>query len=41
MGWAREILGPNVPISGNIPPAILFGSKAQIENAVQECIDKV
>ncbi len=40
MGWAREILGPNVPISGNIVLAILFGSKAQIEKAVRECIDK-
>jgi len=40
MGRAREILGPNVPISGNIVPAILFGSKAQIEKAVRECIDK-
>jgi uroporphyrinogen decarboxylase len=40
MGRAREILGPNLPISGNIDPAILFGSKAQIEQAVRECIDK-
>jgi uroporphyrinogen decarboxylase len=37
---ARKILGPDVPISGNIDPTILFGSKEQIEQAVRDCIDK-
>eukprot|EP00592_Proboscia_alata_P022388 CAMPEP_0194411712 /NCGR_PEP_ID=MMETSP0176-20130528/9974_1 /TAXON_ID=216777 /ORGANISM="Proboscia alata, Strain PI-D3" /LENGTH=288 /DNA_ID=CAMNT_0039213921 /DNA_START=422 /DNA_END=1285 /DNA_ORIENTATION=- len=36
---AREILGPEIPISGNIDPTVLFGSKEQIEAAVRECID--
>jgi len=37
---ARRILGPEVPISGNIDPTILFGTKEQIEQAVRDCIDK-
>jgi uroporphyrinogen decarboxylase len=37
---ARQILGPNMPISGNIDPTILFGTKAQIEQSVRDCIDK-
>lgn len=37
---ARNILGPNVPVSGNVDPTILFGSKTQIEQAVRDCIDK-
>jgi len=40
MAEARQILGPDVPISGNIDPTILFGSKEQIEQAVRDCIDK-
>ena len=40
MAHAREILGPDVPISGNIDPTILFGTKEQIEQAVRDCIDK-
>lgn len=40
MATAREILGPDVAISGNIDPRILFGTKEQIEQAVRECIDK-
>jgi uroporphyrinogen decarboxylase len=40
MAEARQILGPNVPISGNVDPTILFGSQAQIEAAVRDCIDK-
>jgi uroporphyrinogen decarboxylase len=40
MKQAREILGPDVPISGNIDPTILFGSKEQIERAVRDCIDR-
>ena len=31
MAAARQILGPDVPISGNIDPRILFGSKEQVE----------
>lgn len=37
---AREILGPDVAISGNIDPTVLFGSKMQIEQAVRDCIDR-
>lgn len=40
MKQAREILGPDIPISGNIDPTILFGTKQQIEQAVRDCIDK-
>ncbi|KAL7463898.1 hypothetical protein ACHAXS_004251, partial [Conticribra weissflogii] len=40
MAQARKILGPDVPISGNIDPTILFGTKEQIEQAVRDCIDK-
>jgi uroporphyrinogen decarboxylase len=40
MATARNALGPDVPISGNLDPTILFGTKSQIEEAVRECIDK-
>lgn len=40
MAEARRILGPDIPISGNVDPTILFGTKEQIEQAVRECIDK-
>ncbi len=40
MAQAREILGPDVAISGNLDPTILFGTKEQIEQAVRDCIDK-
>jgi len=40
MAEARRILGPDIPISGNIDPTILFGSKEQIEQAVRDTIDK-
>ncbi|OEU14972.1 Uroporphyrinogen decarboxylase [Fragilariopsis cylindrus CCMP1102] len=40
IGEARKILGPDIPISGNIDPTILFGSKEQIEQSVRDCIDK-
>jgi len=40
MAQARAILGPDVPISGNIDPTILFGTKEQIEQAVRDVIDK-
>jgi len=39
MKTAREILGPDVAISGNLDPTVLFGSKEQIEEAVRDCID--
>ena len=39
MKEAREILGPDIPISGNLDPTVLFGTKEQIEQAVRECID--
>lgn len=40
MAQARDILGPDIAISGNLDPTILFGSKEQIEEAVRDCIDK-
>jgi len=40
MAEARKILGPDVAISGNLDPTVLFGSKEQIEQAVRDCIDK-
>jgi uroporphyrinogen decarboxylase len=41
MEQARTILGPNIPISGNVDPSILkFGTQQQIEQAVRDCIDK-
>ena len=41
MDQARKILGPDMPISGNIDPAILkFGNQSQIEQAVRDCIDQ-
>lgn len=40
MAQARKILGPDVPVSGNLDPSILFGTKEQIEQSVRECIDK-
>ena len=33
-------IGPDILISGNIDPTVLFGSKKQIKKAVRECIDK-
>jgi len=40
IGEARKILGDDIPISGNVDPTILFGSKQQIEESVRNCIDK-
>jgi uroporphyrinogen decarboxylase len=40
MAVARQTLGPDVPISGNIDPTVLFGTKEQVEQAVRDCIDK-
>ena len=40
MAEARAILGHDVPISGNIDPTVLFGTKEQIEQAVRDVIDK-
>eukprot|EP00567_Pseudictyota_dubia_P006474 CAMPEP_0197441406 /NCGR_PEP_ID=MMETSP1175-20131217/7674_1 /TAXON_ID=1003142 /ORGANISM="Triceratium dubium, Strain CCMP147" /LENGTH=420 /DNA_ID=CAMNT_0042971669 /DNA_START=100 /DNA_END=1362 /DNA_ORIENTATION=+ len=40
MAEARKILGEDIPVSGNIDPTILFGTKEQIEQAVRDCIDK-
>jgi len=37
---ARKILGPEIPVSGNLDPTVLFGTKEQIEQAVRDCIDK-
>jgi uroporphyrinogen decarboxylase len=40
MATARKALGKDIPISGNLDPTILFGTKSQIEEAVRDCIDK-
>jgi uroporphyrinogen decarboxylase len=40
MAQARQILGPEIPISGNLDPTVLFGTKQQVEEAVRDCIDK-
>ena len=40
MAQARQTLGPDVPVSGNLDPTVLFGSKEQIEQAVRDCIDE-
>eukprot|EP00747_Dinoflagellata_sp_TGD_P221366 gnl/TRDRNA2_/TRDRNA2_93208_c0_seq1.p1 gnl/TRDRNA2_/TRDRNA2_93208_c0~~gnl/TRDRNA2_/TRDRNA2_93208_c0_seq1.p1 ORF type:complete len:304 (-),score=43.74 gnl/TRDRNA2_/TRDRNA2_93208_c0_seq1:71-982(-) len=40
MKQAREILGPDVAVSGNVDPRVLFGTKEQIEQAVRDCIDQ-
>ena len=40
MTEARKILGPDVPVSGNLDPTVLFGTKEQVEQAVRDCIDK-
>ena len=40
MGTARDVLGQDVPVSGNLDPTVLFGTKEQVEQAVRECIDK-
>ena len=40
MATARDILGPDVPVSGNLDPTVLFGTKEQVEQAVRDCIDK-
>ena len=40
MAEARKILGPNIPVSGNLDPRVLFGTKEQVEQAVRDCIDK-
>ncbi|KAL7524112.1 hypothetical protein ACHAWF_000817 [Thalassiosira exigua] len=40
MAVARKILGPDVPISGNVDPTVLFGTEEQVRSAVRECIDK-
>ena len=37
---AREILGPDISISGNIDLTVLFRSREQIKTALWECIDK-
>jgi uroporphyrinogen-III decarboxylase len=40
LSQARTILGPDVPVSGNLDPTVLFGSQEQIEQAVRDCIDQ-
>jgi len=40
MAQARNSLGHDIAISGNLDPTILFGTKEQIEEAVRDCIDK-
>lgn len=40
MAQARQRLGSDVAVSGNLDPTVLFGTKEQIEAAVRDCIDK-
>lgn len=40
MAVAREILGKNIPISGNVDPGVLFGTEQQVREAVRECVKK-
>lgn len=40
MADARQRLGPNVAVQGNVDPVVLFGSQAAIEAAVADCIAK-
>lgn len=40
METARQTLGDDIAVSGNLDPTILFGTKEQIEQAVRDCIDK-
>jgi len=37
---ARDILGPEQTVQGNIDPTVLFGSEAQITASVRECVRK-
>lgn len=39
MASARQQLGPDTVIQGNIDPMVLFGSEGTIRKAVRECID--
>jgi len=40
MKQARDVLGWNVPVSGNVDPMILLGSEQDISSAVKNCIEK-
>ena len=40
MAVARETLGKEIPISGNVDPGVLFGTEQQIREAVRECVKK-
>jgi len=40
MSAAREILGAERAVQGNIDPTVLFGSETQITAAVRECVRK-
>jgi len=40
MKQARDTLGWDVPISGNVDPMVLLGTENDIKNAVTECISK-
>merc|ERR1719316_2606358 len=40
LAHARQVLGPDRLVQGNIDPTVLMGSEAQIHAAVQECIRK-
>merc|ERR1719445_35644 len=40
LAQARQVLGPDRLVQGNIDPTVLMGSEAQIHAAVQECIRK-
>jgi len=40
MAEARRILGPGVPISGNVDPLVLMGPEEKIRESVRDCIRK-
>lgn len=40
MKSAREAVGPNVVLAGNVDPMLLYGSKKTIQDAVKTCIQQ-
>lgn len=39
MGAARKVLGPEIPVSGNLDPTVLFAPEATIRSEVRKVID--
>eukprot|EP01038_Epipyxis_sp_PR26KG_P009966 gene9966-13404_t len=40
MEQARKVAGPNKVLAGNVDPMVLYGSEANIRNAVKKCIQQ-